>query len=102
MSGKSFRVNLHSIVAWMSRNSLLKTGAISHWLDWLNGLVSFDELGGWYKYGINQDQKNLFHKGLVDIVKGWSTNIYLKTLNFSHVFWRIILEKCLIKASDFT
>ena len=56
----------------------------------------------WYKYGINQDQKNLFHKGLLDIVKGWSTNIYLKTLNFSHVFWRIILEKCLIKASDFT
>ena len=23
-----FRVNLHSVVAWMSRNSLLETGAI--------------------------------------------------------------------------
>ena len=29
MSCTRFRVNLHSIVAWMSRNSLLKTGAIS-------------------------------------------------------------------------
>ena len=29
MSRTCFRVNLHSIVAWMSRNSLLKTGAIS-------------------------------------------------------------------------
>ena len=25
----SFRVNLHSIVAWMSRNSLLETGVVS-------------------------------------------------------------------------
>ena len=25
----AFRVNLHSVTAWMSRNSLLKTGAIS-------------------------------------------------------------------------
>ena len=29
MSRKGFRVNLHSIVAWISRNSLLETGAIS-------------------------------------------------------------------------
>ena len=29
MSRTRFRVNLHSIVAWMSRNSLLKTGAKS-------------------------------------------------------------------------
>ena len=29
MSGTVFRMNLHSIVAWMSRNSLLETGAIS-------------------------------------------------------------------------
>ena len=29
MSRKGLRVNLHSIVAWMSKNSLLKTGAIS-------------------------------------------------------------------------
>ena len=29
MSRMRFRVNLHSIVAWMSRNSLLETGAIS-------------------------------------------------------------------------
>ena len=28
MSRMSFRVNLHSIVAWMSRNSLLEAGAI--------------------------------------------------------------------------
>ena len=29
MSHTCFRVNPHSIVAWMSRNSLLETGAIS-------------------------------------------------------------------------
>ena len=29
MSRTRFRVNLHSIVAWMSRNSFLETGAIS-------------------------------------------------------------------------
>ena len=27
-----FRVKLHSIVAWISRNSLLKTGAVSSWV----------------------------------------------------------------------
>ena len=29
MSRTSFRVNLHAIVAWISRKSLLKTGTIS-------------------------------------------------------------------------
>ena len=29
MSRMSFRVNLHSSVPWLSRNSLLETGAIS-------------------------------------------------------------------------
>ena len=36
MSHTHFRVNLYSIVAWMSRNSLLETGAKFKWLqqDW--------------------------------------------------------------------
>ena len=29
MSHTCFRVNLHSVVAWMSRNSLLETGTIT-------------------------------------------------------------------------
>ena len=29
MSRKSFRVNVHSLLTWMSRNSFLQTGAIS-------------------------------------------------------------------------
>ena len=32
MSRTRFRVNLHSIVAWMLRNSWLKTGAVSRWV----------------------------------------------------------------------
>ena len=34
MSPNHFRVNLHSTVAWMWRNSLLKTGAISELFNW--------------------------------------------------------------------
>ena len=36
MSRTYFRVNAHSIVAWMSRKTLLKSGAISEtkWLQW--------------------------------------------------------------------
>ena len=40
-----FRVNLHSIVVWMSRNSLLKTGSIFGPV-WLNGWVFVNELNG--------------------------------------------------------
>ena len=39
MSPRRFSMNLHSIVAWMSRNSLLRTV-------WLNGWVSVYELSG--------------------------------------------------------
>ena len=45
-----FRVNLHSIVAWMSRNFLLEAGTISEvsiiWPVWLNGWVFVYELSG--------------------------------------------------------
>ena len=40
MSRTRFRLNLHSIVAWMSRNSLLV------WPVWLNGLVFVYDLSG--------------------------------------------------------
>ena len=32
MSHVLFRVNLYSIVSWMSRNTLLETGAVSSWV----------------------------------------------------------------------
>ena len=44
MSRRRFRVNPHSIVAWMSRNSLLETGPKSE--VWLNGWVFVYELSG--------------------------------------------------------
>ena len=43
MSRTHFRVNLHSIFAWISRNSLLETGAI--WsLSNSNGIRTHDHL----------------------------------------------------------
>ena len=58
MSRTHFRLNLHSIVAWMLRNSFLKAGVISgslsdyngtqtynHWSVWLNGSVFLYEIG---------------------------------------------------------
>ena len=47
MSSTHFRVNLHSIVAWMSRNFLLETGTISEARPlWPNGWVFLYELSG--------------------------------------------------------
>ena len=48
MSRTRFRVNPHSIVAWMSRNFLLEAGAKSEviWPAWLNGWVFVYELSG--------------------------------------------------------
>ena len=44
MSHQHFRVNTHSVVAWLSKNSLFKTGTITE--VWLNVWVVIHELSG--------------------------------------------------------
>ena len=44
MSYQHFRVNTHSVVAWLSENSLFKTGTITE--VWLNVWVVIYELSG--------------------------------------------------------
>ena len=44
MSSTRFGVNLHSLVAWMSRNSLLETGTISWSLSDSNGILTHKHL----------------------------------------------------------
>ena len=68
MSHTCFRVNPHSIVAWMSRNSLLKAGAKSEGevtADvWPNGWVFVWELSG---SGFESSCSHFIHHGNINV-----------------------------------
>ena len=101
MSRTCFRVNLHSTIPWISRNALLKTGAISKVKLSGCGFESFcSYLGSWFlkfsngimceicsKLTIKRHQKDVSDIVMVSL---------LLTLNRSHIFL-VFLELTLDK-----
>ena len=69
MSHTHFRVNPHSIVTWMPRNSLLKTGAIS---------VSLSDCIGILTHNHSVCKRGLNH--LTKLVKWWINHLESSTI----------------------
>ena len=105
MSCTRFRVNLHYIVAWMSRNALLETGAVSNWVFVyeLRGCGLKSRLWGLFltiflaQSRINFCLVFVFHKGMSHGIRDFILNFKNESLNIS---WTSQYSSILVLKSD--
>ena len=104
----AFRLNLHSVVSWILRNSLLKTGAISEKLSDCNGTRIHNPLIRKQTLSqIDQMVECLFTNQVVVSLSQFHCshimsfrNIPARTFSITLIFWRVLRKECRSKEKN--